>query len=109
MANQPDRRGIFHFLMPGFLGEQDVFRSVFRTPIEKKQDASAQARLTARLQPVMLRRTKDAVAKDLPPKTELINAVELEKGHGAQFAPSDIGVSLVTWSRPWSARAPCGG
>ena len=70
---------LFHFLMPGFLGEQDVFRSVFRTPIEKKQDASAQARLTARLQPVMLRRTKDAVAKDLPPKTELINAVELEK------------------------------
>ena len=70
---------LFHFLMPGFLGEQDVFRTVFRTPIEKKKDSSAQARLTARLQPVMLRRTKDAVAKDLPPKTELINAVELSK------------------------------
>ncbi len=28
---------------------------------------------------MLLRRTKDAVAKDLPPKTELINAVELDK------------------------------
>ncbi len=70
---------LFHFLMPGFLGEQDAFRSFFRNPIEKKQDAGAQQRLSARLQPVMLRRTKDAVAKDLPPKTEILNVIELDK------------------------------
>lgn len=70
---------LFHFLMPGFLGEQDAFRAFFRNPIEKKQCANAQQRLSTRLQPVMLRRTKDAVAKDLPPKTEILNTIELDK------------------------------
>ena len=69
---------LFHFLMPGLLGEQDAFRACFRNPIEKKRDATAQQRLTARLQPVLLRRTKDKVAKDLPPKTEIIQTIELD-------------------------------
>ncbi len=70
---------LFHFLMPGLLGEQEAYRAFFRNPIEKKQDASAQQRLTSRLQPVLLRRTKDAVARDLPPKTEILNAIELDR------------------------------
>ena len=70
---------LFHFLMPGYLGDPDAFRVFFRNPIEKKQDAEAQRRLTARLQPVLLRRTKDAVAKDLPPKTEILNGIEIDK------------------------------
>ncbi len=72
---------LFHFLMPGFLGEADSFRRAFRNPIEKKQDRERQELLSRRLQPLLLRRTKDAVARELPPKTELLHHIEIE---GAQ-------------------------
>ena len=70
---------LYHFLMPGYLGGPDSFRAVYRNPIEKKQDTTRQRQLAARLQPLLLRRTKDAVAKDLPPKTEIIHTIELGK------------------------------
>ena len=72
---------LFHFLMPGFLGEADQFRRAFRNPIEKKQDRERQELLSRRLQPLLLRRTKDAVARELPAKTELLHHIEIE---GAQ-------------------------
>jgi len=69
---------LFEFLMPGFLGASDFFRRFYRNPIERKQDTDRQAQLARRLQPLLLRRTKDAVAKDLPPKTEIIRTIDLE-------------------------------
>lgn len=39
-------------------------------PIEKKKDEEKAARLQAIIKPFILRRTKDQVAKELPPKTE---------------------------------------
>ncbi|GAA5146879.1 DEAD/DEAH box helicase [Prosthecobacter algae] len=70
---------LFQFLMPGILGDADFFRSYYRTPIEKEGDAERQKQLAARLQPLLLRRTKSAVAKDLPPKTEILHTIELGK------------------------------
>ena len=70
---------LYHFLMPGYLGGPDSFRAVYRNPIEKKQDSERQRQLASRLQPLLLRRTKDAVASDLPPKTEIIHSIELGK------------------------------
>jgi superfamily II DNA or RNA helicase len=70
----------FKFLMPGFLGSQEDFNRRFRTPIEKNGDAERQAALNKRVAPLILRRTKDQVAKELPPKTELIHMVELTSG-----------------------------
>lgn len=69
---------LFEFLMPGFLGDAETFRKAYRNPIEKKQDEERQGMLARRVAPLMLRRTKDAVAKDLPPKTEIIHRVEIE-------------------------------
>lgn len=69
---------LFHFLMPGFLGDGDSFRRAFRHPIEKKRDRDRQDLLARRLQPLMLRRTKDAVARELPPKTELLHHIEMD-------------------------------
>ncbi len=72
---------MFHFLMPGFLGPQERFNRLFRTPIEKQGDPERQKRLRHRIAPFMLRRSKELVASELPPKTEIIRTVTLE---GAQ-------------------------
>lgn len=69
---------LFEFLMPGFLGDAETFRRVYRNPIEKKQDGERQGVLAQRVGPLLLRRTKDAVAKDLPPKTEIVHRIEME-------------------------------
>ena len=72
---------LFDFLMPGMLGSQSRFRSIFRRPIEREDDDDRRATLSRRIRPFFLRRTKAEVAPELPPKTEMIRAVALE---GAQ-------------------------
>lgn len=69
---------LYHFLMPGLLGEEKFFKRSFRTPIEKNGDNERRQVLNRRLAPFLLRRTKDAVVKELPPKTEIIQYVELD-------------------------------
>ena len=68
---------LFHFLMPGLLGDEKTFNSSFRKPIEKGGDAVRADLLARRLKPFMLRRTKDKVATELPPKTEIVLPVDL--------------------------------
>ncbi|MEC8010337.1 MAG: DEAD/DEAH box helicase [Pseudomonadota bacterium] len=68
---------MFDFLMPGFLGSARRFNKNFRKPIETGGDADQAKRLQARIAPFILRRTKDVVAKDLPPKTEMIHRSQL--------------------------------
>jgi SNF2 family DNA or RNA helicase len=68
---------LFDFLMPGMLGSADQFQLEFRMPIEDHHDARRLTALRDHVRPYILRRTKDAVAKELPPKTELVRAVEL--------------------------------
>ncbi len=54
------------FAMPGILGDRKYFREHF----DRRKDTQSQTRLTARLRPFLLRRTKGEVALDLPPKIE---------------------------------------
>ncbi|MFL6208752.1 MAG: SNF2-related protein [Pyrinomonadaceae bacterium] len=60
----------FAFLNPGLLGNAEYFREEFATPIERKGDERAAQFLRKLVYPFILRRTKDQVAKDLPPRTE---------------------------------------
>lgn len=76
---------IFDFLAPGFLGGSTDFRARYRTPIEKHGDAARQAGLSRRVRPFLLRRTKAEVVRDLPPKTEILEEVELEAGQRAMY------------------------
>ncbi|MHB8254632.1 MAG: DEAD/DEAH box helicase [Acidiferrobacter sp.] len=68
---------LFDFLMPGLLGEERQFARLFRAPIEKHGDSTRRQALRQRIAPFLLRRTKDIVARDLPPKTEIVRAVTL--------------------------------
>ncbi len=68
---------LFDFLMPGFLGDANRFRTTFRTPIERDGNAQKLEALRAAVAPFILRRMKETVARDLPPKTELVRPVEL--------------------------------
>jgi len=67
----------FNFLLPGFLGSEVQFRRLFRTPIEKGGDTGRREILARRIGPFVLRRRKDDVAAELPPKTEIRQNVEL--------------------------------
>ena len=58
------------FINPGLLGSQQFFLNEFVTPIEKKKDEEKARRLQTLIKPFVLRRTKEQVATELPPKTE---------------------------------------
>ena len=68
---------LFHFLMPGLLGDAKQFRQFFRLPIEKQGDVERREVLAHRVQPFMLRRTKNQVARELPAKTEITRMIDL--------------------------------
>ncbi len=71
-------KSIFDVVLPGLLGTERYFQQVFRKPIEKQGDAERAHALRRRVAPFMLRRTKNAVATELPPKTEILQYLELE-------------------------------
>jgi len=68
----------FNFLLPGFLGGQRQFSKLFRTPIEKHGELERKQLLNQRIKPFILRRTKDKIATELPPKTEIIQTLRIE-------------------------------
>ncbi|PHR57332.1 MAG: helicase SNF2 [Arcobacter sp.] len=76
---------IFDTVMPGFLGSIKEFKILYQNPIEKEHKLEAQQRLNGRIKPFMLRRTKDKVASELPPKTQMIRLVTFEKAQTALY------------------------
>ncbi len=66
---------------PGLLGSRPKFTEFYRTPIEKTQNTERLALLQRRLRPFLMRRTKELVATELPPKQEQVLAVELHPKH----------------------------
>ena len=60
-------------------------RRVYRMPIEKHGDPDRQALLNRRVRPFMLRRTKQEVVTELPPKTEITEQVEMEQAQRAIY------------------------
>ena len=68
---------VFDYLMPGFMYDIDEFKYRYVNPIEERQNRDAERRLKKQVFPFILRRLKQDVAKDLPPKIESIKYCQL--------------------------------
>ena len=68
----------FDFLMPGFLGDVRSFNARWRKPIEENGETLRAQLLAQRVRPFILRRRKQDVASELPPRTEVIQRVQLQ-------------------------------
>ncbi len=95
---------LFDFLAPGFLGSSRNFRSRYRNPIEKQGDVERQKMLGRRVRPFLLRRTKEQVLGELPPKTEIPEWVEMGTGQRALYE----GIRLAMHTRVKAAIAERG-
>jgi len=71
-----DLWAIFGFVEPGLLGSETSFRRRFELPIADGDEGAAAA-LRSRLEPFLLRRTKEDVARELPERTEAVIECEL--------------------------------
>jgi superfamily II DNA or RNA helicase len=71
----------FRFLMPDLLGSEESFRERYALPIHRANDREALASLRRRVRPFILRRMKEEVARELPPKTTTLLRCELSPAH----------------------------
>ncbi|AQP46412.1 hypothetical protein BW730_01390 [Tessaracoccus aquimaris] len=78
--NVMDLWSLLSITAPGLFPDPRQFTTDYRKPIEAG-DSEALARLRRRIRPLILRRTKSAVAAELPVKQEQIVPVELAPGH----------------------------
>ncbi|GGL38676.1 DEAD/DEAH box helicase [Phycicoccus endophyticus] len=80
-----DLWSLLSIVAPGLHPRPGAFKEQWATPIERDGDADRLATLRRRVQPLMLRRTKEAVATELPPKQEQVLTVDLHPRHRAVY------------------------
>jgi SNF2 family DNA or RNA helicase len=66
-----------NFVNPGLLGTLSFFKRSFVQAIEKKKDEAREEKLKDLINPFILRRTKDEVARELPPLYEQVRYVNM--------------------------------
>jgi len=77
---------IFEFLVPGYLGSRGEFKERYENPVASgAAPRPVLQRLRKRTQPLMLRRLKETVAKDLPPKIEQVRYCTLQPKQAALY------------------------
>ncbi|WP_157356978.1 DEAD/DEAH box helicase [Arthrobacter sp. U41] len=72
---------MFAITAPGLFPSSKNFAEYYQKPVEKDGDAEKLAQLRRRIRPLMMRRTKDLVAKDLPAKQEQVLELDLAPRH----------------------------
>ena len=70
---------LFNFLLPGYMGTRDGFNEQFRFPIENQGCVLTADCLRKRMALFLLRRKKEDVLNDLPPKTESVQRIRLSR------------------------------
>ena len=72
---------LFALVAPGLFPSRRKFADTYQRPVEVRESAERLATLRRRIRPFLLRRTKDLVAPELPPKQEQILSVTLAPSH----------------------------
>ncbi|WP_427016265.1 SNF2-related protein [Pseudarthrobacter sp. P1] len=72
---------MFAITSPGLFPSAQRFEDYYRKPIEKDADDAKLAQLRRRIRPLIMRRTKELVAADLPPKQEQVLELALSPKH----------------------------
>ncbi|QEC45958.1 DEAD/DEAH box helicase [Pseudobacter ginsenosidimutans] len=67
------------FACPGLLGNKQYFRDIFSIPIDTFKYSKRARELQQKVQPFIMRRTKDEVAPELPEKTEMVVYCEMDE------------------------------
>ncbi|MBX3467260.1 MAG: hypothetical protein KF878_10230, partial [Planctomycetes bacterium] len=80
-----DLWSLFRIVSPGLLGSWEAFRARFAVPIERDRDPERSQALARLLRPYVLRRTKEQVLTELPPRVETTLEVTLSKGERALY------------------------
>ncbi|MES2454705.1 MAG: SNF2-related protein [Bacteroidota bacterium] len=75
--NTFDLYGQLSFACPGLLGSREQFKRLYSVPIDQFKDSKRAGELQQKINPFVLRRTKEQVAKELPDKTEMIIFCEM--------------------------------
>ena len=76
---------LFTFLNPGLLGTFQRFNEKYTIPITRNNDNERRQQLRRLIQPFILRRRKEEVLEELPPKTEVTLTVELSQPERAFY------------------------
>ena len=76
---------LFNFLNPGLLGNYNRFNEKYTIPISRNNDNERRQQLRRLIQPFILRRRKEEVLEELPPKTEVTLTVELSQPERAFY------------------------
>jgi superfamily II DNA or RNA helicase len=82
----------FDLLMPGFLGDARTFARLWRKPIETNGETLRAQLLAQRVRPFILRRRKEDVATELPPRTEVVRQVQLQGRQRALYESVRVAV-----------------
>ena len=76
---------LMRVLSPGLLGSWERFRQRFGEPIERERSIERLRALGHVVRPFILRRTKQEVLKELPPRTEVVLTAELSPAERKRY------------------------
>lgn len=81
---------LMRVVSPGLLGSWERFRKRFGEPIERDHDHDRLKALGHVVRPFILRRTKQEVLKELPPRTEVVLSAELSTAERKRYDAARI-------------------
>jgi hypothetical protein len=98
---------LMRVVSPGLLGSWDRFRKIFAEPIERDRNRDRLQALGRVVRPFILRRTKQEVLKDLPPRQEIVLHAELSDAERRKYdAARMAALSELTSNTPGEETDP---